>query len=71
MTTKYPVDSTVCKSCRWIGGGHKADCSATTIDPATFTRLAEVDAYAKRRGIDRAQAIRQLVNAALSNGLDR
>lgn len=27
MTTKYPVDSTVCKSCRWIGGGHKADCN--------------------------------------------
>ena len=36
------------------------------IDPAMFTRIAEIDAYAKRAGCDRAEAIRQLVNMALS-----
>lgn len=38
----------------------------TPIDPATFTRLDEIDAYAKRVGCDRAEAIRQLVNTSLS-----
>lgn len=37
------------------------------IEADTFTRLAEIDAYADRAGIDRAEAIRQLVNAALSH----
>lgn len=36
------------------------------IDPATFTRLDEIDAYAKRAGCDRAEAMRQLVNMSLS-----
>ena len=40
--------------------------TTTPIDPATFTRLAEVDAYAKRADCDRAEAMRQLVNMALS-----
>jgi hypothetical protein len=40
--------------------------SADAIDPATFTRLTEIDAYAKRVGCDRAEAIRQLVNTSLS-----
>lgn len=37
------------------------------IEADTFTRLAEIDAYADRAGVDRAEAIRQLVNAALSH----
>jgi ribosomal protein S27E len=37
-----------------------------TIDPATFTRLKEIDAYAQRAECDRAQAMRELVNMALS-----
>jgi S-adenosylmethionine/arginine decarboxylase-like enzyme len=41
------------------------------IEVSTWTRLAEVDAYAGRKGIDRATAINQLVNAALSHGLDQ
>jgi hypothetical protein len=64
MTTKYPVDSTYYPCCRGIGN-HGRDCNQV-IDPATFTRLAEVDAFAKRAGCDRADAIRLLVNSALS-----
>ena len=40
--------------------------TTTPIDPATFTRLDEIDAYAKRAGCDRAEAMRQLVNMSLS-----
>jgi len=64
-TNPYPVDSTVNPCCRTIGDRHGRDCTQV-IDPATFTRLAEVDAYAKRAGCDRAEAMRQLVNMALS-----
>lgn len=45
------------------------DTTTDLIDPARFTRLAEIDAYAKRRGIDRTEAIANLVNAALSHDL--
>ena len=41
------------------------------VDVRKWTRLREVDAYAKREGVDRATAINRLVNAALSHGLDR
>ena len=64
MTTKYPVDSDYFACCRSIGR-HGRECS-TLIDPATFTRLDEIDAYARRAGCDRADAIRDLVNMALS-----
>lgn len=37
------------------------------IEADTFTRLAEIDAYADRAGCDRAEAIRRLVNTALSH----
>jgi len=38
----------------------------TVLDLTEWTRLAEVDAYAARRGISRAEAIRLLVNQGLS-----
>jgi hypothetical protein len=41
------------------------------IDVSQWTRIAEVDAYARREGVDRATAVRYLVNAALSHGLDQ
>lgn len=40
-----------------------------TVNVSEWTRLHEVDAYADDRGIDRATAINDLVNAALSYGL--
>jgi len=33
----------------------------------TFTNLAEIDAYADRAGCDRAEAVRRLVNTALTH----
>ena len=41
------------------------------IDVRGWTRLAEVDAYATRKRMDRATAINALVNSALSHGLDQ
>lgn len=37
------------------------------IDPSNWTRLPEVVGYADRRGIDVAEAIRELVNRGLSH----
>ena len=60
---------------RWDAGGdsffpvdalHPADRQAV-IEADTFTRLAEIDAYADRAGCDRAEAVRRLVNTALSH----
>lgn len=41
------------------------------IDVRKFTRLREVDAYAKYRQVDRATAVVELVNVALSHELDK
>lgn len=38
-----------------------------TIDLSTWTRLAELDEYARKRGITLEEAIRILVNAGLSH----
>ena len=37
------------------------------VDVSTWTRLAEVEEYARDRGIDLGEAIRQLVNTGLSH----
>lgn len=50
----------------WLIPTESSEGMTTSIDPATFTRLAEIDAYAKRAECDRAQAMRELVNMALS-----
>lgn len=54
----------------WFGSDslYPADRQAV-IEADTFTRLAEIDAYADRAGCDRAEAVRRLVNMALSHEL--
>ncbi len=43
----------------------------TTVHLSSFTRLDEIVAYAKANDMNLQEAVRALVNAALSHGLDR
>lgn len=43
----------------------------TTLELSSLTRIGEVCDYAARRDITVQEAVRRLVNAALSHGLDK